>query len=105
MRKLLAVAALVAVLSLCVGCVMPYPNTVFGPIMVTKGPLAMGDSEVGMTKVGKAQAEGIIIVAVGDASIKAACEDGGITRIHHVDTEELNVLGIYARKLTIVYGE
>jgi hypothetical protein len=31
--------------------------------------------------------------------------NGGITRIHHVDHETSNILGVYAKYTTIVYGE
>ena len=80
-----------------------------GPVMAAvtvdeKGPVAMGDVNAG-TKVGMSQAEGILVVAYGDASISAAMKDGGLTKIHHVDNETFNVLGIYARYKTIVYGE
>jgi hypothetical protein len=38
-------------------------------------------------------------------SRRAAMQNGGITRIHHVDHETLNILGIYAKYTTIVHGE
>ena len=38
----------------------------------------------------------------GDASISAAMKNGGITRVHHVDNETTNLLGIYAKYVTIV---
>jgi hypothetical protein len=44
-------------------------------------------------------------VAFGDAGIKAAMKDGGITRIHHVDQKLISVLGIYFQKTIEVYGE
>jgi len=30
---------------------------------------------------------------------------GGITKVHHVDCKVQNILGIYAKYTTIVYGE
>jgi hypothetical protein len=51
------------------------------------------------------QAEGILVVAYGDASISAAMKEGNLTRVHHVDKETFNVLGVYGRSRTIVYGE
>jgi hypothetical protein len=45
------------------------------------------------------------VFATGDASITAAATNGGITKIHHVDHETLNILGIYARYVTVVHGE
>ncbi|MHC5035630.1 MAG: TRL domain-containing protein, partial [Planctomycetota bacterium] len=57
------------------------------------------------SKVGESMAEGIILLGRGDASISKAMKDGGITRIHHVDSEELNILGIYCKQIIRVYGE
>jgi TRL-like protein family len=31
--------------------------------------------------------------------------NGGITQIHHVDHETTSILGVYAKYITIVYGE
>jgi len=70
-----------------------------------KGPVAGFDNDASATKVGKATAQGIIVVGQGDASIKAAAENGNITKIHHVDSESMNVLGFYSEYTTIVYGE
>jgi len=103
-RKLLLVS-LFALAVVSAGCMMPATTTIMAPVMQTKGPLLVGDSAVGIDKVGVSQCEGIILFAFGDASIEAAMKDKGITRIHHVDTEELNILGLYCRKITRVYGE
>ena len=79
---------------------------VYAPIAVDlKGPVAGFDAGANANKVGKATAEGIIFLGQGDASISAAARNGGITRIHHVDSETTSVLGIYSRYVTIVYGE
>jgi len=69
-----------------------------------KGPVAMGTA-AGASKVGRAEAWGILVFATGDASISAAMRNGGITRIHHVDHETSSFLGVYAKYTTIVYGE
>ena len=50
-------------------------------------------------------AEGIILFSQGDASIAAAMKNGGITKIHHIDTEEMYVLGVYAKETIHVYGD
>jgi hypothetical protein len=55
--------------------------------------------------VGRAEAWGILVFATGDASIATAATNGGIKRIHHVDHETTNILGIYAKYVTVVYGE
>ena len=45
------------------------------------------------------------MVATGDASIEAAMKNGGITKVHHVDWQAKNILGIYGEFKTTVYGE
>jgi hypothetical protein len=45
------------------------------------------------------------IVAVGDASVKAAADDGGLVRVEHIDYEFLNVLGVFSKFTVIAYGE
>jgi len=103
-KRLLVLALLVSVVMMA-GCVMPYRATISAPIMKTNSAIMLGDTSVGYSKVGEAECEGIVLVAFGDASIKAAMEDGGITRIHHVDSEEISVLGVYCRQVIKVYGE
>jgi hypothetical protein len=97
--------ALLCTMLLAAGCVMPYDGSIYGAVMKTRSAMAVGDTEAAQTKVGESMAEGIILFATGDASIKAACDDAGITRIHHVDSEELNVLNIYCKQIIRVYGE
>lgn len=105
MKKVLVAVVLVATLALCTGC-WTFPNgAILAPIQDLKSPVAMGDPTVPATKIGKAQATGIIIVGWGDASIQTAAQNGAITRIHHVDSEQLNILGIYSRNTTVVYGQ
>ena len=104
MRTAAIVLVLVAAVTLT-GCVMVSSPVYGGLFTQTKGPVTGVDNSVGQTKVGKAEAQGIIIVGTGDASIKAAMENGDITKIHHVDHESFSVLGVYSRYTTIVYGE
>jgi hypothetical protein len=105
MLKRLSVLVLALALVVSVGCVVPRNGAVFAPVMMVKSPLAVGDTTVGMSKMGEAMAEGIIVVSRGDASISAAMKNGGITKIHHVDSEEFSVLGLYCTETTRVYGE
>jgi len=106
MRKRVLGLCLVVVMSvLFVGCAVMPNSAVLAPVCVTQSPVAMGDATAGTSKVGTAKAEGILFVAFGDATISTAARNGGITRIHHVDSEDLNILGIYARQIIKVYGE
>ena len=87
------------------GCAAVGHGPVTAPITINmKGPVSAGPAATG-PKVGRSEAWGILLYATGDASISAAAANGGITRIHHVDHETLNILGVYAKYTTIVYGE
>ncbi len=78
---------------------------VIAPVTVAmKGPVSAGPA-AGSPKVGRADAWGLLLFATGDASISAAMQNGGITRIHHVDHETLNILWLFAKYTTIVHGE
>ena len=104
MKNTLAIvcAVLLASTSLS-GCasVMPLNGSLYTAV---QGPLSMGNG-TNSSKTGEATATSILGVATGDASIATAMKNGGITRVHHVDTRVKNVLGIYAEFTTIVYGD
>jgi hypothetical protein len=62
-------------------------------------------TEVG-PKRGRASVTTILaLVSFGDASAASAANDGGISTIRHADYEYYNILGIYQRFTTVVYGE
>ena len=86
------------------GCAIAHAPVTAPLTLNQRGPVSAGTA-AGQAKVGRATAVGIIMYATGDASISAAMANGGITRVHHVDHETLNLFGIYARYTTIVYGE
>lgn len=70
-----------------------------------KAPLS-ATSNTGYSKIGKASCQSILgLVATGDASIEAAAKNGGITKIHHVDYESKNILGIIGTFTAVVYGD
>ena len=60
-------------------------------------------------KVGKASTTAISVwlfsFAWDDASIEKAAQNGGITKIHYADYEFMQVLGVYGKFTTTVYGE
>ncbi|MCD6327850.1 TRL-like family protein [bacterium] len=87
------------------GCAATITPAVGGLWTDVKGPFAV-TGETGYSKVGMSTCNSILgWVAMGDASIKAAMENGGITKIHHVDYHATNMLGVYATLTVIVYGE
>ena len=104
MKKLMAMAALAVCAS---GCVMTRNDTISSALTLNvKSPdTSFIDNSVKPAKSGVAKASGIICFCEGDASLKAAMDNGGITKIHHVDREVRNILGIIAEYTTIVYGE
>jgi len=95
MKKLFCCAALMGLLS---GCV--YSNI--------RVPLDedLWKTELG-TKTGTASNYSILwLVAWGDAGVKQAAENGGITTINHMDMGiESYLFGAYIRRDTIVYGD
>ena len=58
------------------------------------------------SKEGRACAQSILgLVAQGDASIKAAAAEGGITKVSSVDHYTRNMLGVIGEYCTIVRGQ
>jgi hypothetical protein len=70
----------------------------------TDAAVAVGSAN-GFSKIGTSESTAIVCIATGDSSIKKAMENGGITKIHHVDAKVFSVLGVYAKYTTVVYGE
>ena len=108
-RAVLAFALVVAMVSTG-GCLLTTPSQVQGLLLTLDSGsphawIAEFDNSVQPTKSGKAEATGILGIAWGDASIRTAMDAGGLTQIHHVDSQLMNVLGIYAKSTTIVWGE
>ena len=104
MKKLLVLAALAATAS---GCVMVGQTNASAPIMlnVTSPDMSFVDNSVKPAKKGTATASGIILFTEGDASLKAAMDNGGITKVHHVDYTVRSILGIVGSSTTVVWGE
>jgi TRL-like protein family len=106
MVKRLCVLALLLGVVAVTGCIWPRYGVLMAPIMTTRSPVpTFVNNDVAPTKMGEATAQGIILITQGDASIAAAMKDGGITKVNHIDTEELYVLGVYAKETIRVYGE
>ena len=47
----------------------------------------------------------LFLVSTGDGSVRAAAQNGGIRDVKLVDYEYTNVLGVYQRYTTVVYGD
>jgi hypothetical protein len=58
------------------------------------------------TKRGEAVSKTVLgLFSWGDASVRTAATNGGLTTIRHVDYEFFNVLGVYATFTTVVHGD
>jgi len=100
MKRLAGLLLVVLFLS---GCATPYPmGMVYTEVAF---PVAAGEGGNG-SKMGIAKSTSILgIVATGDASMKTAMANGGITRVKHVDYSAKNILGLYGEYTTTVYGD
>lgn len=89
-------------LILSTGCAAIY-NDIKAPMP----ELSVNTSAAGMTKVGRSECTSYVwVVALGDCSVAAAMKSGGVSRVHHVDSEVFAVVfGVYRKITTVVYGE
>lgn len=97
---------LVSVLALALnGCAMaPTPVTGFVYTKV-KGPMQATDAYGGSAH-GEACATSILgVYASGDASIETAKKNGGVAQVVTVDHTTDNILGLFAKFCTHVYGK
>lgn len=105
MKKLKSLAfagAAALMLSSCASSVAPVTGFIYSDVTA---PHMATSNNVG-TKVGTASAKSILgWVGMGDASINAAAQNAGITKISHVDYHSTNILGIIATYEVMVYGE
>jgi len=111
MRNWLLLVGLCAVLGLSVGCagvygapVIPSSGLLFARI---DAPLSLNYDQTPITnKRGEAASESILgLIAIGDASIQKAADNGGITKVHYADYRFENILGIYSKFTTVAYGQ
>jgi TRL-like protein family len=110
MKKLLLLAAAVAMTSTLSGC---YASFAYSGRGVTNGLLyaetKAGEHIDGNTigsKTGEACSESYLgFVTTGDTSYITAARNGGIKKISTIDNRYKNILGFYATYCTVVTGE
>lgn len=110
MKKAVIFTALIAIATLSlVGCVRaPFVPPQGMAFSQTSAPLDVdyNNTQLAGMKKGSAEVNTILgLVAIGDASSKAAAENGGISTIVHADYDYFNVLGVYQRTTVTVYGK
>ena len=87
-----------------VGCATLYP--VGSAYTNIKLPVDSTSNMSNSPKVGISKCNSYLgLIAIGDASIDKAMKNGGINKIHYVDWEANNILGIFGTYKVIVYGE
>jgi hypothetical protein len=108
MKKRIAYCAVIlGTTALMSGCAASSRAPVFGPLFTKTSGTEMITSNAtsASAKVGTATCEAIIGVATGDCGLEAAMKNGGIKKVHYVDSKVKNVLGIYVEYTLIVHGE
>ncbi len=103
LKKMALIVAALFLLSACavvsspVGDGLIYTNV--------KGPVAVTASSANV-KHGSASCVNVLgIIALGDCSIQAAMNNGGITKIQHVDHKSKSILSLVSWYTTDVYGK
>ena len=108
--KMFCAAAMGAIAILSAGCitapVVPPMGALYSKIEAPLDLNSAGGKVIGERR-GESSSIAILgLVAFGDAGLKAAAEEGGLTTINHVDYKLKNVLfGAYAKYTTVAYGE
>jgi hypothetical protein len=110
MKTIKTLALLAVVAATFTGCAMTAPtegSIGMGIYTNVTEPFATGPNQgSGSLKRGEASATNILgIVAMGDYSISTAAANGGIKSIKSVDINVTNILGLFGKTTTIVYGE
>jgi len=103
-NKVLAMCVICMCVCMFTGCATNVP--VGGIYTQLKLPLDTTSNGAKSPKVGTAECISVLtLIAIGDASIETAKQNGGITKVHHVDWDVENILGVYGKYKVIVYGE
>ena len=103
--KLLTILLGLAACVTALGCAIASPGYVTGSIY-SGYTLGAGVGPGTGTKTGEACVISVLgVVAVGDGSIDAAKQAGGITQVASVDHKSFSILGIYGNVCTEVHGQ
>ncbi|MBV1873468.1 MAG: TRL-like family protein [Gammaproteobacteria bacterium] len=106
--KIAAVTALTGTLSACAGFysapLAPPMGMLYSDI---QAPLSIEPEGTKLgNKVGEASSTNILgLYAVGDVSVAAAAEAGGITTVRHIDYKMKNLLGVLSTFTIVVHGD
>lgn len=103
---ILKISAILLALGLLNGCAMVQSPVSGFAYTNVRAPVSVAQSDEKPSRVGRASVRSILgLIALGDASIQAAADKGGITKIHHVDYEATNYFGVMSEYTVVVYGD
>lgn len=105
---LISAAVAVMATTLLTGCLVAPVQPPIGIIYTNYQAPLFPDQTTGQVGSRSGQSHSISIlglVALGDASLQTAAQEGGISNIRHVDYQYDNILGIYQKYTTIARGE
>ncbi len=101
-RGLIRNTILIGTIALSAGCAAFYND-----LKTPMSDLTVATSSDSIARMGKSACVSYAwVVAIGDCSVAAAMKTGGVSKIHHVDSEVFSVVfGVYQKYTTVVYGE
>ena len=104
MKKVLLMMTVLMLMASLVGCASIQPIGIAYTDLNL--PLNATSNDGKASKVGTSECKSVLtLVAWGDCSIETAKKNGGITKVHHIDFDVNNILGIYGKYTVTVYGE
>ena len=103
LMKLAFLACVLGTVTMLTGCGTPVPlGCLYAKVTL---PVSVGNGDIKYNRIGEAKCQNFLgWIAIGDASINAACANGQINRVSWVSQRVENILGIYGTFTTIVYG-
>ncbi len=103
MKALIKRLSMVAGILYLTGCATPYPvGNIFTNVTL---PVTATD-EGSCAKSGEANcASYLAMFSTGDCSIDAAKQNGGISKVSHVDWHAHNILGLVGHYKVVVHGD
>ena len=103
MKKIGIACAMLAV-GMLAGCATPYPQGLIYTEL--KLPVDVTGNGGKAPKVGTAECQSVLsLVATGDCSVETAMKQGGVTKVHYVDWDSKNILGLFGQYKLVVHGE
>lgn len=101
MRKMLTILVIGFMTTSCAMIATPHGGMLFTDAK-SNSNVATG---VKAKKMGTACTVGVIGIVTGDSSVATAMKNGKISKVSYVDHTVNNILGVYNKYCTVVYGK